>query len=88
MPKLCQLFVNSASSRVLDYFITNQSSDHPLSKVAAETGVSYKTVKEAAEELRRTNVIKKTRSIGKSELYRINLDSPAVKHLLELYKTA
>ena len=79
-----EIFGNSPIIRVLDFLITFQSFDYPLTEIARNSGVGYSTLQTFWERLVRNNIVIKTRRVGKSDLYQLNIDNPAVKQLVEL----
>ena len=70
--------------KVLDFLITFQLFDYPLTEIAKNSGVGYSTLQTFWNNLERNNIVVKTRRIGKSDLYKLNTDNPAVKQILKL----
>lgn len=79
-----EVFGNNPIMRVLDFLITFQLFDYPLTEIAKNSGVSYSTLQTFWEKLERNNIVTKTRRIGKSDLYKLNINNPAVQQLIEL----
>ena len=79
-----EVFGNNPIMRVLDFLITFQAFDYPLTEIAKNSGVSYSTLQAFWEKLERNNIVVKTRRVGKSDLYKINLKNPAVRQLIKL----
>lgn len=70
--------------KVLDFLITFQLFDYPLTEIAKNSGVGYSTLQTFWSNLERNSVVIKTRRIGKSDLYKLNTENPAVRQLLRL----
>jgi len=68
----------------LDFLITFQAFDYPLTEIARNSGVSYSTLQTFWEKLARNKIIIKTRRVGKSDLYKLNTANPAVQQLIKL----
>jgi hypothetical protein len=74
-----EVFGNNPVMKVLDFLITFQLFDYPLTEIAKNSGVGYSTLQTFWNNLERNNIVVKTRRIGKSDLYKLNTDNPAVK---------
>lgn len=70
--------------KVLDFLISFQLFDYPLTEIAKNSGVSYSTLQSFWDKLERNNIVVKTRRIGKSDLYKLNIKNPAVQQLIKL----
>ena len=70
--------------KVLDFLITFQAFDYPLTEIAKNSGVSYSTLQTFWEKLEKNNIVIKTRRVGKSDLFKLNTNNPAVKQLIKL----
>ena len=79
-----EVFGNNPIMKVLDFLITFQAFDYSLTEIAKNSGVGYSTLQTFWEKLERNNIVIKTRRIGKSDLYKLNTDNPAVKQLVKL----
>ncbi len=79
-----EVFGNNPVMKVLDFLITFQLFDYPLTEIAKNSGVGYSTLQTFWNNLERNNIVIKTRRVGKSDLYKINTDNPAVKQILKL----
>lgn len=77
-------FGDTPQLRVLDFLIDNYSFDFPMTEIARESNVSYNSIIKFFSNLIETEVIIKTRKIGKSDYYKLNLDNPFVKNLMRL----
>ena len=79
-----EVFGNNPIMRVLNFLITFQAFDYSLTEIASNSGVSYSTLQVFWNKLEKNNVVVKTRRIGKSDLYKLNAENPAVKQLIKL----
>ena len=77
-------FGDTSQLRVLDFLIDNHMFDFPLTEIARESNVSYNSLKLFFPNLISSGVVYKTRRIGKSDYYKLNLKNPFVKNLIKL----
>ena len=81
---LIEVFGNNPIMKVLDFLITFQAFDYPLTEIAKNSEVSYSTLQTFWDKLEKNNIVIKTRRVGKSNLYKLNTKNPAVKQLIKL----
>ena len=79
-----EVFGNNPVIKVLDFLITYQLFDYPLTEIAKKSCVSYSTLQTFWDKLERNNIVIKTRRVGKSDLFKLNTDNPAIKQLIKL----
>lgn len=79
-----EVFGSSPLIKVLDFLITYQLFDYPLTEIAKNSGVSYSTLQSFWDKLERNKIVAKTRRVGKSDLYKLNTKNPAVQQLIKL----
>lgn len=79
-----EVFGSSPMIKVLDFLITFQAFDYPLTEIAENSGVSYSSLQIIWPKLEKNNIVLKTRRVGKSDLYKLNTSNPAVKQLIKL----
>ncbi len=77
-------FGDTPQLRVLDFLIDNQFFDYPMTEIARGGNVSYNSLNKFFKELINSGVIIKTRRIGKSDYYKLNLANSFVKNLVKL----
>lgn len=77
-------FGDTPQLRVLDFLIDNQFFDFPMTEIAKGSNVSYNSIKKFFDELIKTGTIYKTRRIGKSDYYKLNLNNSFVRNLIKL----
>ncbi|MBA7627081.1 hypothetical protein ES703_34542 [subsurface metagenome] len=78
------IFGNNPVIKVLDFLITFQAFDYPMTELAKNSGVSYSTLQTIWGGLVKNNIVIKTRRVGKSDLYKLNTRNPAVQQLIKL----
>ncbi len=79
-----ETFGDSPHIRVLDFFLTFSEFDYSKSQVADEIGISRITIEPIWDKLIKKEFLKKTRVIGRAEMYALNKSNPRVQELLEL----
>ncbi len=78
-----EIFGDSPQVKVLDLLITQDDMEYTKTEIAECADVGRSTLYTFWDTLERYDIVKKTRRIGNTWLYRINTDSPAVKALQE-----
>jgi hypothetical protein len=79
-----QYFGDTPQLRVIDFLIDNFMFDFPMTEMARESQVSYNSIKLFFKKWVESEILVKTRSVGKSDFYRFNLDNAFVKNLMKL----
>ena len=79
-----QVFGSSPKMKILDFLLTWQGFDYSLTEVAEKTNVSYPIVANVIEDFLKIGLIKETRKIGKSKLFKLNEENELAKKLLKL----
>lgn len=79
-----EIFGSNPIMKVLDFLITFQAFDYPLTEIAKNSGVSYSTLQTFWNKLVKNKIVIKTRRIGKSDLFKLNTSNPAVQQLIKL----
>jgi len=77
-------FGDTPQLRVLDFFLDNYSFDFPLTEIARESNVSYNSLKSFFPYFLISRIVIKTRRIGKSDYFKLNLEHQFVKNLMNL----
>ena len=70
--------------RVLDFLIENHFFDFPMTEIARESNVSYNSIITFFDDFIKSEIIIKTRKIGKSNYYKLNLENLFVINLIQL----
>ena len=79
-----EVFGSNPIIKALDFLITFQAFDYPLTEIAKNSRVSYSTLQTFWDKLEKNNMVIKTRRVGKSDLYKLNTKNPAVQQLIKL----
>ena len=79
-----QYFGDNPRIRVLDFLMDNFALDFSLPQIAKGSNVAYTTLIELLPKLLKQEMLIETRKIGKSMLYKINLENPIVKALFAI----
>ncbi|MBS3153657.1 hypothetical protein J4426_03780 [Candidatus Woesearchaeota archaeon] len=77
-------FGDTPQLRVLDFLIDNHFFDYPMTGIARESNVSYNSLKKFFSYLVKSEIVIKTRRIGKSDYYKLNSGNPFVSNLIRL----
>lgn len=73
------------TTRVLDYLLTNRELDFSITDIADNSNIGRATFYKIIKNMRKNKIIIYTRNIGKSRLFKLNLENPKIKKLAELY---
>jgi len=68
--------------RIIDFLIDNLVYDYSLVEIAKGAGVAYTTLIDLFPDLIKKEIVKETRQVGKSKMYQLNRENPAVKVIL------
>src|SRR3989344_3870257 len=78
------VFGDSPIVKVIDFFLDNREFDYSLTDIARNADIGWSTLHLFWKNLVTMEVVVKTRRIGRAELYKLNLNSPTVKKLIDL----
>lgn len=81
---LNEIFGDTPQLRVLDFLIGNHFFDFPMTEIAKESNVSYNSLKVFFDDFIDKKIIVKTRKVGKSTYYKLNMNNPFVMNLVRL----
>ncbi|MBI3026623.1 hypothetical protein HYY70_00785 [Candidatus Woesearchaeota archaeon] len=79
-----ELFGNSPTIRILDFLLTERELDFSISDMARNSAIGRATLYRIWEQLIKNKIIIPTRIIGKSKLYKLNLNNQKIKKLIEI----
>ena len=68
--------------RIIDFLIDNLVYDYSLVEIAKGAGVAYTTLVDIFPDLIKKGIVKETRQVGKSKMYKLIREHPAVEVLL------
>ena len=77
-------FGDTPQLRVMDFLIGFHFFDYPMTEIAKESNVSYNSIKIFFPQFIKSGIVVKTRKVGKSDYYKLNLDNSFVKDLIKL----
>lgn len=77
-------FGDTPQLRVLDFLIGNHFFDYPMTEIARESNVSYNSLKMFFDKFVESGIIVKTRKIGKSDYYKLNIHNLFISNLIKL----
>ena len=78
------LFGENALTKILDFFLENRFWDYTKTDVAREAGVSRIQLYRVWPILEKLEIVKPSRKIGATVLFKANTESPIFKKLSEL----
>ena len=78
------VFGNSPFVKVLDFFMQFEDFDYPISFISKETETKWETVEKVIEILVKKGFVKKTRRLGKAQLYGLDKENKLTKLLLDI----
>jgi len=77
-------FGDTPQLRVLDFLIGFHYFDYPVTEIAKESNVSYNSLKVFFPHFIKSGIVVKTRRVGKSDYFKLNLENQFVKNLIKL----
>lgn len=81
---LLEQFGDTLQLRVIDFLIDNHFFDFPITEIARGSNVSYNSIKLFFPQFIKSEIVYKTRKIGKSDYYKLNLKNSFVRNLIKL----
>jgi DNA-binding transcriptional ArsR family regulator len=82
-----KLLGNSPSIKVLDFLLLSKDFDYSKKEIAENSKISYNTLNAIWPYLIQNEILKKTRKLGKQEMFKLNAETLQVKLLLGLYNS-
>ena len=79
-----EIFGTSPLIRVLDFLLTYREFDYSLTDISRESKVGWHTLHLFFFRLVEKGIVKKTRQVGRSKLYKLNIENPIVEKLIEV----
>ena len=80
-----KVFGPTPRNRILEYFLAMRSTDLAIGDIAAEAELNRATTYNTMEKLLEEKLVLPSRKVGKTQLYKLNRDSPVVKILLKIF---
>lgn len=78
------IFGNSPQAKILDFLGDHPNYDYNISDLSEYASVSRPTLYSIIPELVRKKLLVETRIVGKSKMYKLNIESELVKTILKL----
>ena len=82
----CETYGNTILNRVWQFLMETQEMDFAISDVAEDVCISRPKAYQVMEEFENKNYVKKSRVVGKTQLYRLNKENPIVKIFIRNFK--
>ena len=79
--QLERLFGNTATARILDFMHIFRDWDYSKQDIAKNSDVSFRHAAKAIDKLEKLELIKKTRNVGRAQMYQYNVQNPAAQLL-------
>lgn len=73
-----------SESKILDHVVTMKGLDYSISDISRISGVNFKTTLNIVHKLEEQEVLKKTRTVGKALMFKLNPDSAQAKSISSL----
>ncbi|MBU2639741.1 MAG: hypothetical protein KKG75_03480 [Nanoarchaeota archaeon] len=80
-----EMFGDTPKIRVLEYLLEGRELDHSMGDIADGSNINRITLFRMWKDLEKNKIIKHTRDIGNAKLYKLNIENPYVKILVELF---
>ena len=77
-------FGDTPQLRVFDFLIGNFFFDFPMTEIARESNVSYNSIVTFFDKWIKKGLLVKTRKVGKSDYYKLNMDNSFVIDIVRL----
>jgi hypothetical protein len=78
------VFGDAPVLRVVDFLLDNQEFDYSLTDIAKGASVGWTTIHQFWPHVTKIGLVRKTRRVGRAELYKLNQDSPIVQKLIDV----
>ncbi len=78
-----EYFGDTPKLKFLDFLIGNHFFDFNMTDMAKEANISYNSLKSFFEEFLKKGIIVKTRRVGKSNMYKLNMDNSTTQNFLK-----
>ena len=77
-----EYFGDTPKLRFLDFLIGNHFFDFNMTDMAREAKISYNSLKSFFDEFLEKGIIVKTRRVGKSDMYKLNMENATAQNFL------
>ena len=76
---------DSPTIRILDYLLTERELDFSITDMAENARIGRATLYRIWNDIIKNKIILPTRTIGKAKLFKLNINNPKIKKLVEIY---
>ncbi len=70
--------------KIMDFLIYSRDFDYPITEIASNSKINFQTLKKLWSKLEQDRMVVSTRTMAGTILYKINVNNPVVKKLIEL----
>ena len=71
--------------KVLDFLIVGKDFDYPLTEIADGAEVGWASFSKVWKVFVEKKIVKHTRNIGKAQLYKLDMENPLVRKLVQIH---
>jgi len=82
----CETYGNTINNRILEYMLINQDIDFAVGDMAKELEISRPKAYEVIKSFEEKGYVKKSRIVGRTQLYILNKENKRVKLFLKDFK--
>jgi sugar-specific transcriptional regulator TrmB len=84
--KYCEIYGNTLQNTVLEYFLEAYDSDMAPSEIYMIEKISKPKVYQIIDQLMKKGYVVKSRTVGRTQMYKLNRDNPIVKIYIRNFK--
>ncbi|MBL7169847.1 MAG: winged helix-turn-helix transcriptional regulator [Candidatus Aenigmarchaeota archaeon] len=81
---MIELFGKTPELRIIDFLLDNNIFDYTKTEIARGAGITRPTLYKVWNKLVKAGLVIETRKINRTQLYKINLESPIIKRIMEI----
>lgn len=76
-----RLYNGAAPAKILDFLLVFRDFDYSKQDIAKNSNVSFRHTLRELEKLEKLGLVKQTRTVGHSKMFKLNIENPAVGFL-------
>jgi len=80
-----ELLGDNPKIRVLEYLMEGRELDHSIGDIAEGAGINRVTLFRMWNDIEKLKIVIHTRNIGNAKLYKLNMNNPQVRLVVELF---
>lgn len=85
MTKFREVFGNSPQIKIIEFLLEGWEIDFPITTIHEMTNVSRVTISKILNDLLKKRIVKHTRNLGSSKMYKLNSDDKRVKLMSKMF---